>query len=329
MRCIHILIQGIVQGVGFRPFLHRLAETHQIYGWVRNTSVGLEGILEGENDALKQFLLELETSPPPLSFIEKIDIFPIKNFVRYTEFTIRESHVSAGSTLISPDIAICPECAAELFTPSNRRYRYPFINCTNCGPRYTIIKALPYDRKRTVMKEFPMCDDCKREYDDIHDRRYHAQPDCCSTCGPQVFYFDTKSNEKTKEDAFSASQTLLNMGGILAVKGIGGFHLACDANNVDAVTRLRQRKHRSSKPLAIMCRSLEVVRRICNITQTEEQLLLSPAHPIVLLSKRKKTKLSHLSFSSRLGVMLPYTPLHMLLMDQTYGGPDTLSLIHI
>lgn len=326
MRCIHILIQGIVQGVGFRPFLHRLAETHQIYGWVRNTSVGLEGILEGENDALKQFLLELETSPPPLSFIEKIDIFPIKNFVRYTEFTIRESHVSAGSTLISPDIAICPECAAELFTPSNRRYRYPFINCTNCGPRYTIIKALPYDRKRTVMKEFPMCDDCKREYDDIHDRRYHAQPDCCSTCGPQVFYFDTKSNEKTKEDAFSASQTLLNMGGILAVKGIGGFHLACDANNVDAVTRLRQRKHRSSKPLAIMCRSLEVVRRICNITQTEEQLLLSPAHPIVLLSKRKKTKLSHLSFSSRLGVMLPYTPLHMLLMDQTYGGPDTIVL---
>ena len=339
---IHIHIEGIVQGVGFRPFLHRLAEEHGICGWVRNTSAGLEGILEGETAELSLFLTELKASPPPMAQIEAIrteNIDTSSNTTQHTgtfdRFTIRESRIRTGSTLISPDITMCPECEAELYDPSDRRYRYPFINCTNCGPRYTIIESLPYDRERTVMKEFLMCQDCADEYSDIHDRRYHAQPDCCPDCGPEVFYTDSTAGTHARsisgDDTFLRSQELLAGGGILAVKGIGGIHLACDALNPDAVLRLRRRKHRAEKPLALMCRSLDAVRRICEITPVEERLLSDPARPIVLLAKKKTVSdsqtaraLDILSFSPRLGVMLPYTPLHTLLLDGTYGGPDIL-----
>ncbi|MBM6854019.1 carbamoyltransferase HypF [Mediterraneibacter glycyrrhizinilyticus] len=360
---VRIYIEGIVQGVGFRPFLHRLAEQHHILGWVRNTSSGLEGCLEGTSSSLDGFIHELRTSPPPMALIEEVKVIPEpcpdgnlegdpdeqpggasdgqfkvdlnEQSERFSEFTIRKSQIDPGSTLISPDIAICPECARELALPSDRRYRYPFINCTNCGPRYTIIESLPYDRDRTVMNEFEMCDDCRNEYHDIHDRRYHAQPDCCPVCGPQVFFVPDPAaenhwgtahahNDLCGENAFRLSQELLKNGGILAVKGIGGVHLACNAEDPAAVKRLRERKHRAEKPLAVMCRSLETVRRICRLSASEEALLTSPAHPIILLSKKEQGSFPELSFSSRLGVMLPYTPLHMLLLDGTYGGPDAL-----
>ena len=360
---VHIYIEGIVQGVGFRPFLHRLAEQHHILGWVRNTSSGLEGCLEGTPASLDRFARELQTSPPPMAMIEDVEMIPEpcpdgkleedpdrhpggasnsqfkvdlnEHSDRFSEFTIRESQIDPGSTLISPDIAICPECARELASSSDRRYRYPFINCTNCGPRYTIIESLPYDRDRTVMSEFEMCGDCRKEYHDIRDRRYHAQPDCCPVCGPQVFFVpDPKAenhcgtahdhNDLYGENAFRLSQELLKNGGILAVKGIGGIHLACDAEDPAAVKRLRERKHRAEKPLAVMCRSLETVRRICRLSASEEALLTSPAHPIVLLSKKDRKSFPELSFSARLGIMLPYTPLHMLLLDGTYGGPDAV-----
>ncbi len=360
---VRIYIEGIVQGVGFRPFLHRLAEQHHILGWVRNTSSGLEGCLEGTSSSLDGFIHELRTSPPPMALIEEVKVIPEpcpdgklegdpneqpgwasdgqfkvdlnEHSERFSEFTIRESQIDPGSTLISPDIAICPECARELALPSDRRYRYPFINCTNCGPRYTIIESLPYDRDRTVMNEFEMCDDCRNEYHDIHDRRYHAQPDCCPVCGPQVFFAPGSETENpcdtaydrnalSGENAFRLSQELLKNGGILAVKGIGGVHLACNAEDPSAVRRLRARKHRAEKPLAVMCRSLETVRRICRLSASEEALLTSPAHPIILLSKKDQGSFPELSFSSRLGIMLPYTPLHMLLLDGTYGGPDAV-----
>ena len=354
MKTVHIEVEGIVQGVGFRPFLHRLASQHHICGWVRNTSAGLEGILEGEPEELKRFIGELKSSPPPMAQIEAVraenadtSSDPAQYAGTFNQFTIRSSRIKAGATLISPDIAMCPECEAELCTPSDRRYRYPFINCTNCGPRYTIIEALPYDRERTVMKEFPMCEECEDEYNYINNRRYHAQPDCCPECGPAVFYTDSPEKQASSsapavkgDDAFRRSQALLADGGILAVKGIGGIHLACDALDPEAVCRLRRRKHRAEKPLAVMCRSLGAARRICEITPEEENLLTSPARPIVLLAKRKSSLEAQdlqdspdsqstrvfdaLSFSARLGVMLPYTPLHTLLLDGAYGGPDIL-----
>lgn len=341
IRQIHIEIEGIVQGVGFRPFLHRLADEHRITGWVRNTSAGLEGVLEGAPEELSRFIDELKSSPPPMARIEAVRTEnaaadPALRPGTFDRFTIRESHIRPGATLVSPDMALCPECEAELYDPADRRYRYPFINCTNCGPRYTIIEDLPYDRARTVMNEFTMCPDCAAEYNDIRSRRYHAQPDCCGTCGPEVFYTGNSENTSVRgDDAFRRSQKLLADGGILAVKGIGGIHLACDALNPEAVKKLRERKHRPEKPLALMCRSLESARRICEITPAEEKLLTGPERPIVLLAKktaghsapgdeRIRQALDLLSFSPGLGVMLPYTPLHALLLDGTSGGPDIL-----
>ena len=332
---IHIEIDGIVQGVGFRPFLHRLADGHRITGWVRNTSAGLEGVLQGTTRDLEAFQAKLQDYAPPMAQIEAVRTSDISSGP-FDRFTIRESHIRPGATLVSPDMAMCPECEAELYDPADRRYRYPFINCTNCGPRYTIIEDLPYDRARTVMNEFTMCPDCAAEYNDIRNRRYHAQPDCCGTCGPEVFY--TGTSEKTSvsgDDAFRRSQKLLAAGGILAVKGIGGIHLACDALNPEAVKKLRERKHRPEKPLALMCHSLESARRICEITPAEEKLLTGPERPIVLLAKKNaghsapgderiRQALDLLSFSPGLGVMLPYTPLHALLLDGTSGGPDIL-----
>lgn len=332
-KSVRLLIEGIVQGVGFRPFLHRLADRHHIGGWVRNTSSGLEGVLRGTPESVEHFLAELKSSPPPMAFVESVRTEDIKtngdsadftDFADFSQFTVLESRTDQGATLISPDIAMCPECEAELYNPSDRRYRYPFINCTNCGPRYTIIEALPYDRDRTVMNEFEMCDACSQEYRSIRDRRYHAQPDCCPRCGPQVFYVEQGRRTAEGDPALQSSQNLLAEGGILAVKGIGGIHLACSALDARAVSRLRERKHRAEKPLAVMCRSIDAVRRICRITPEEERILTSPARPIVLLAKKDPSSLKELSFSRRLGVMLPYSPLHTLLLDGVYGGPDIL-----
>lgn len=328
MITVHLTVTGIVQGVGFRPFLHRLAEKHSINGWVRNTSEGLEGILKGSDTDIDAFLYDLENTAPPLSSIESVDTAPADDADIPPGFTIKESRSGSGHTLVSPDIATCPECASELSDPSDRRYRYPFINCTNCGPRYTIIRALPYDRANTVMERFEMCDECDSEYHDIRDRRYHAEPDCCPECGPEVFFIAGKSDDmpdiRTYDDPFRSAQELLARGGILAVKGVGGMHLACDALKSDAVMRLRRRKGRAEKPLALMCADQDAARRICDITAEEERILTDPARPIVLLAKKDRDSLHELSFSPRLGVMLPYTPLHMLLLDKKYGGPDIL-----
>lgn len=338
---LRLTVTGLVQGVGFRPYLHRLAKKYRISGWARNTTDGLEGFLSGTPEDLSSFLRELRESPPPLASIEAVRTVPAKSIAPEGgsgSFRILDSQVGVGYTLVSPDIATCPRCQEELRDPKDRRYRYPFINCTDCGPRYTIIRSLPYDRKRTVMDDFPMCGACEAEYNDIGSRRYHAQPDCCPDCGPHVFFIEgTKKNfpgnghvsheggqTSREQDPFRPAQELLRGGGILAVKGIGGIHLACDALNADAVRRLRQRKHRPEKPLALMCASLDAVRRICHVTPREERLLLAPARPIVLLAKKDPDAFPELSFSSRLGVMLPYTPLHILLLDGTYDGPDTV-----
>lgn len=257
---VHIEIAGVVQGVGFRPFLHRLAKKYHVSGWARNTSAGIEGCIAASPEELEGFLSELQNSPPPMAQIDAVRTEPCAkertkdagapvassaiDTAGAGHFVIRESRIKPGMTLIPPDTAMCPECEAELYTPTDRRYRYPFINCTNCGPRYTIIESLPYDRERTVMEEFPMCPDCEREYRDITDRRYHAQPDCCPDCGPKVFYFESRSEKSGTaegDDAFRDAQRLLAAGGILAVKGIGGVHLSCSALDSSAVRRLRER----------------------------------------------------------------------------------------
>lgn len=316
-------IHGLVQGVGLRPYLHRLALQTGVKGWARNTSGGLEAELEGTGEQLELFISALKNSPPPLSEIENISFYPLEGKADYSDFRILESRISPEATLAAPDTAPCPACEKELFTPGNRRYRYPFINCTDCGPRYTIIRELPYDRKHTVMDRFPMCSPCGREYTDIGDRRYHAQPDCCPECGPSVYFLDEQFSRQ-EGDPFALAQKLLSDGKILAVKGTGGIHLACDAGNPHAVRKLRQRKQRPARPLALMCRSLEEASGICLFTDEEASLLTSPRRPIVLLRKRSPQSFTDISFSRRLGVMLPYTPLHLLLLDGKYNGPGIL-----
>lgn len=320
---VRITVSGIVQGVGFRPFLHRLALAHNLTGWVRNTSSGVELELEGTPEALDAFASGLKSDAPPLAVVEAVELFPLAGLAGYRDFSIRASQHSDGATLVSPDIAPCPACLRELYTPGDRRERYPFINCTDCGPRFTIIRSLPYDRPGTSMSGFSMCPDCAAEYGDISTRRYHAQPDCCPVCGPRAFYLDDKGRS-LPGDPIALAQKALAAGGILAVKGAGGIHLACNALNPAAVARLRRRKHREEKPLAVMCRDLSAVEKLCCLSEEESRLLQSPRRPILLLKKNAADEHGELSANRRLGVMLPYTPLHVLLLDGSAGGPDTL-----
>lgn len=320
---IHITVSGIVQGVGFRPFLHRLAQSYRLNGWVRNTSSGVELEVEGSAGALDQFVSDLRHKAPPLAVVEDIAVTPLEGRAGYSAFTIRDSQTDGGATLVSPDIAPCPACLQELYDPSDRRYRYPFINCTDCGPRFTIIRTLPYDRPGTSMASFAMCPDCAAEYRDISTRRYHAQPDCCPTCGPSAFYLDDRGIP-VRGDPITLAQQALAAGGVVAVKGAGGIHLACDARNSGAVRRLRHRKHREEKPLAVMCRDLAVAKSICQVDAEEAAILQSVRRPILLLRKKSPHDLPALSANARVGVMLPYTPLHVLLLDGSAGGPDML-----
>ncbi len=313
-------INGIVQGVGFRPFLHRCAERYSLAGWARNTVDGVELALEGEEDALRACLAALPAAAPRAALIESMDwdILPAEGLSGF--------HIAASdpggvrSTLISPDIAICPDCKRELFTPSDRRFRYPFINCTNCGPRFTIIRALPYDRPATTMAPFQMCPKCAAEYADIRDRRYHAQPNCCPACGPQLRFYDA-DGQALPGDALKSAVSCLTHGGILAVKGLGGIHLACRIDDPALIDTLRARKKRDEKPFAVMCASVEAARRLCGVSAEESAMLESPAHPIVLLTKKDPDAYPALSRTRELGVMLPYTPLHCLLLSD---GPDAL-----
>ncbi|MBW2589996.1 MAG: carbamoyltransferase HypF, partial [Deltaproteobacteria bacterium] len=252
---------GIVQGVGFRPFVYQLAKKYDLKGDVANTSTGVTIFIEGASSNIESFSQDLAQKNPPLSCITKISVYP--EAVKNTKgFTIAKSKNSIGkSALISPDVSVCDDCLRELFDPADRRYRYPFINCTNCGPRYTIIDDIPYDRPKTSMKHFKMCKRCQAEYDDPENRRFHAQPNACDVCGPHVTLYDNTSRKIETENPIEKTAALLKQGFILAIKGLGGYHLAADAENNDAVILLRKRKHREEKPLALMSADIEHISR--------------------------------------------------------------------
>ena len=364
IEALDIQVKGIVQGVGFRPFVYRLAKKYLINGWVLNATDGVFIHAEGEAKLLDEFVIELSENPPAASRVEEVTLkeVPLEDF---DSFEIRFSDAGAveKTTLVSPDLATCDDCVRELFNPNDRRYRYPFINCTNCGPRFTIIEKLPYDRKSTSMKDFPMCERCAREYGDPLDRRFHAQPDACFECGPHLSWreheglpcalasvdasvpavgLEERTNAageacdapdaiasplgpviwgktRAESDAILARAVeLLRAGKILAVKGLGGFHLVCDANNADAVALLRARKRREGKAFAVMAASTADVRRVCEVNDAEAAALEGSQRPIVLLKKRAGAAFAP-GLADRLpelGVMLPYTPLqHLLLHD--------------
>ena len=321
---LNIKVFGIVQGVGFRPFVKNLADAHKINGSVANRGSYVEMYAQGDDRDLKNFLNALQTENPPRSAILKVDVnhFPDKNF---SDFRIIDSLHEKGDIFVSPDIAICEKCAEELFDTNNRRYLHPFINCTACGARLTIMKNMPYDRERTSMGEFPMCDACKVEYSDKNSRRYHAQPICCNDCGCEVYIL---GKNLRGHDAIKFSREILANGGIVAIKGIGGFHLACDARNFDAVQRLRDSKIRPTKPFAVMFKNISAVERECLLSDAEKSFLDSPQKPIVLLQKKIGSIAENVAPNiNKLGVLLPYTPLHLLIFDfpdEIKDFPDAL-----
>ncbi|MGE5307804.1 MAG: carbamoyltransferase HypF [Deltaproteobacteria bacterium] len=318
-----IRLEGVVQGVGFRPFVHRLSREHGLNGFIVNTSSGVDIEVEGARARIDRFYRGLAERLPPLARITSRSI-QFCSPVGFKDFSIRESRRSGEKTaLVSPDIGTCDTCLRELSDPDDRRYRYPFINCTDCGPRFSIIEGLPYDRPLTTMKKFRMCPRCRKEYEDIRSRRYHAQPNACPVCGPRVTLLKGARRIAQEDGAVRKAVSLLAQGAIVAVKGIGGFHIACDALNDAAVGKLRARKHRPSKPFAVMAPDAEAVRRFCRLSILEEQLLLGPERPIVLLRKKDNPALSRLSPDNNyLGVMAPYAPLHHLLFPA--GGSRLL-----
>jgi hydrogenase maturation protein HypF len=330
-----IVVQGIVQGVGFRPFVYGLAAGMKLAGFVRNDSEGVTIEIEGEPPTLAAFRAALQGQAPPLARIDEVLAESIEPS-HETVFAILHSQSGAQRrTLISPDVATCDDCLRELLDNTDRRFGYPFTNCTNCGPRFTIVADVPYDRNKTTMREFSMCPLCQGEYDDPLDRRFHAQPNACPACGPQVcLEYSTLVSRRTTGDhgrssasgaeAILEAQRLLSQGKILAIKGLGGYHLACDALDAAAVSRLRERKQREAKPFALMAPDLETARQICYVNEAEAELLQSRRRPIVLLERRPGCPVAP-GIAPRhhtLGVMLPYTPLHTLLLQAFMEGRD-------
>ncbi len=314
---MQIQIQGTVQGVGFRPFVYNLAIQHALTGHVSNNTRGVQIELEGEAGAMERFLSALQRQPPPLACIESIESRPNLSPIGYEQFAILESTTLEEKLVrISPDVGICADCLAEIFDASNRRYRYPFTNCTNCGPRFTIVQDVPYDRKMTTMKDFDMCKDCDREYHDPTNRRFHAQPNACPKCGPRITFSDSSGIIAHEDAALQLAIQKILHGKIVAIKGIGGYHLCCDSLNDQAVSILRNRKVREDKPFALMALSVNNIREFCDVDDAEEDLLTSDRRPIVLLRKKSDCsipesvapKLNYLAF------MLPYSPLHYLLL---------------
>jgi hydrogenase maturation protein HypF len=331
---LKLAVRGAVQGVGFRPFVFRLAEELKLAGWVNNSPQGVFIEIEGPHAALEQFLLRIESGKPVRSFIQSLESSWL-DAVGFKKFEIRQSETGGGKTaLVLPDIATCPYCLREIFDPANRRYRYPFTNCTNCGPRFSIIEALPYDRANTSMKRFAMCPACQAEYDDPRNRRFHAQPNACPVCGPRLELLECGDKSPLSKrghvralqnhDALLAAAHAIRAGKIVAVKGIGGFHLMADARDEKAVRRLRERKHREEKPFALMFPTLGSVKTVCEVTPLEERLLRSPEAPIVLLKKigNRQSAIGNsvAPGNPHLGVMLPSNPLHHLLMAE-FGFP--------
>jgi hydrogenase maturation protein HypF len=322
---VRVTIGGAVQGVGFRPFVYRLANDLDLKGWVSNSAQGVLIEAEGAQDRLAEFLRRVQTDKPPLALIQDAQqtfIDPVGDSV----FEIHDSETNGHkTTLVLPDIATCPECHHEIFDPANRRYLYPFTNCTNCGPRYTIIGSLPYDRPNTTMKHFAMCEECRAEYENPLDRRFHAQPNACPKCGPHLELWDKTGHLLVgRHDALIQAANALRNGAIVAIKGLGGFQLVVDARNEAAVSALRHRKRREEKPFALMVPSLEMVRDQCETSDLEMSLLRSPEAPIVLLWRKQDIpRCGHCRIARSvapdnlyLGVMLPYTPLHHILMAE-------------
>ena len=345
-----IKLRGIVQGVGFRPFVYNLAQRYDLKGWVLNSSEGIIIEIEGRRENINNFVIDVQEKSPPLAVIEEMEVKENHPLRGYADFEIRESKEEKGKFVpVSPDISICEDCQRELFNPGDRRYLYPFINCTNCGPRFTITEDIPYDRKNTTMKVFPLCSHCQREYEDPQNRRFHAQPNACPECGPQLQLVKSQEVKELREleqiqnptpyqvrgkiqnsrrvkgqslaegeEALKKVIKLLKEGKIVAVKGLGGFHLVCDAENDEAIKKIRERKDRTFKPFAIMSPDIKAVEKYCHVNSDERELLLSFQRPIVLLKRKPNSTISHwvAPNNNYLGVMLPYTPLHYLLFKK-------------
>ena len=332
-----ICLRGIVQGVGFRPFVYHLAQNIGIRGFILNSSSGVTIEAEGADAAVEEFLHALHSHPPPLARIEEITSAELEASGEQS-FEIRESLAVEGEfVLVSPDVATCSDCLHDVGNPQNRRFAYPFTNCTNCGPRYTIIRDIPYDRPTTTMASFAMCADCEAEYHDPANRRFHAQPNACPACGPTVVLAESgwflppadAYGVGASPSVFSAARELMRAGAIVGIKGLGGFQLACDAENDDAVRKLRRRKKRSDKPFALMARDLAAVEKICTLSQADRELLLGPERPIVILPRRAGTKISAdvAPGNDTLGVMLAYTPMHFLLFGNGTDVPPEFAAL--
>ena len=322
-----IRVYGIVQGVGFRPTVSRHAVKNDIHGSVCNKGPYVEIFAQGTKAQVDGFLEDLEKRPPKRAAILKINVEHLDNNPEFDGFEIIESEKTKGEIFVSPDIAICDECKEELYDPNNRRYLHPFINCTCCGPRLTILDALPYDRERTSMKEFPMCPECAEEYNNPESRRFDAQPVCCNDCGPEVYLI---GRDERGREAITYTRKVIASGGIAAIKGIGGFHLCCDATNETAVARLRELKRRPMKPFAIMARNMSAVRKECQVTEVQEEVLDGHQKPILLLERLDKADSqicpSVAPGNPKIGVMLPYAPVQLLIFDYDDGiqMPDYL-----
>ena len=325
-----VVVRGIVQGVGFRPFVYRLAQEHQLSGWVLNSTQGVVIEVEGPRQRIDGFITGLKASPPPQAVIERVETNLLPP-VGYSSFIVEASREGDEFVLISPDICICADCLNELQNSQDRRWAYPFINCTNCGPRFTIISDIPYDRPKTTMSAFTMCPRCDDEYHNPADRRFHAQPNACPRCGPQLelaMNGARPAEAPLRREPIEGVRRLLAEGAIVAVKGLGGFHLACDATNAGAVATLRERKQRVDKPFAVMSLDVDTVRRYCQVSEGEAQLLESPARPIVLLRRKPGSPIAAqvAPANNNLGVMLPYTPLHYLMLGDG-ATPAPLALV--
>ncbi|HEY70673.1 MAG TPA: carbamoyltransferase HypF [Anaerolineae bacterium] len=321
-----IHITGVVQGVGFRPFVYGLAKKLALTGWVRNTSAGVHIEVDGSEQAIARFVSALVEDAPPLARIDDIQVEACAPNA-HSSFEIMASEtIPEAYQPVSPDVSTCADCMREMRDASDRRYRYPFTNCTNCGPRFTIIEDIPYDRPNTTMAEFPMCAQCAEEYEDPLDRRFHAQPVACPQCGPQIWLEEGGRRVSEREEALQAVRSMLREGCIVAVKGLGGFHLACDATDAEAVVELRRRKLRVDKPFAVMMPDMNAVNAHCLMNEVERRLLESHERPIVILKRRAESNIvpEVAPGQDTLGVMLPYTPLHFLLLETETGYPNAL-----
>jgi len=316
-----IIVKGVVQGVGFRPFIYSLAKLYKIKGLVRNTKGGVEIEAVGSENSLESFITDIREKTPRLAIIKDISVEPLTQTKIYQDFSIASSFAGEDKGIfLSPDVAICPDCVNDFFDKRSRYYQYPFVNCTNCGPRFSIITAYPYDRVNTTMSKFRMCEDCLAEYKDISSRRYHAEPVSCEKCGPVYRMFDTEFKEVVTENVFETVQHLIRIGKIIAVKGVGGYHLLCDAKNKEAVKILRQRKLRDTKPFAVMFKNLETLKKYCFCSDVEASLISGKESPIVLLKQKteilNEELLSLISGTSPyIGAMLPYAPYQFLLLE--------------